>query len=151
LQQQQQPIDTLSLKQSLVTKDPASVIMSLTGNADTIPVDYASLNEEWILIHDQLHDEVLALYESNDDQDHYHKESWSLANLESMVMAARIGRLANIQNSLMYATNNSNESTSSINNSSCLLEQYLHQIQNEFDNDCRLQAVRRTLSIVSTL
>jgi hypothetical protein len=146
--------------------------VTMSGNT-ALPIDYASQNEEWILIHDQLHDEVMALYErsredsnhrsnnessGNDGDDNHDNDAGDsrcheslVENLESLLMAARIGRLANIQAALLNANNNdtnsSNNSNSSRNSKSYsqVLEQYLLQTQYEFDNDCHHQPLIKLL------
>jgi fidgetin-like protein 1 len=103
-----------------------------------LPIDYASQNEEWILVCNQLEERVAAaLHESNgntallsteeaheDDDDENQTEE--IVHLESMMLAARMGRLANIQCAMM------DEKTSN-NNDKQYLEQYLIQTQQEFD------------------
>lgn len=84
-------------------------IMSNNNDAP-LPIDYASQNEEWILICDRLEEEMTELQvernnnNSNDDNDNDDDDTARI-HLESTLLAARMGRLSNITCALVEAEN----------------------------------------------
>ncbi|KAG7363986.1 cell division cycle protein 48 [Nitzschia inconspicua] len=105
------------------------------NNNPLLPIDYASQNEEWMLIYDRLEEQLAALHErditgnDNDAEETTTETCEEIANLESMLLAARIGRLTNITCAMM----DSNASQGKNNTNRNALKQYLIKTQQEFD------------------